>query len=183
MTAVAAFAVAGCGFFVLTGQQAAPPAVYTTAQAAAGRTAYQSSCGKCHTDKLTGRNGEPGELPALSSLPANMQEVVKNYGGKVPPLVGANFMTKWATTKDLAKRIDEAVGGFPPQDSDEQTYLSLTAYILQANGARPGTQALTPATAVEIRSLALNSSSKVDEHGAMPVAQQNALVQTYCAVC
>lgn len=145
-------AIAGCGFFVPTGQPAAPPAVYTAAQAAAGRTAYQSSCAKCHTDTLVGRDGT-GEVP----------EFLRAYGGKIPPLAGANsafapFMTKWGarTTKALYSRIQEAVGGFPPPDGslDEELYLNLTAYILQANGARPGTLALTTATAVELRSIA-----------------------------
>jgi mono/diheme cytochrome c family protein len=147
---VAATAVAGFGCLVLTGQQTAPPTVYTAAQAVAGRTAYQSSCAKCHTDTLIGRDGT-GEIP----------EFLLPYGGKIPPLAGANsafapFMTKWGprTTKDLSSRIKEAIGGFPPQDLDEKTYLNLTAYVLQANGARPGTQALTAATAVEIRSVA-----------------------------
>ena len=144
---------ASCGFFVLTGQSPAPPAVYTTAQAELGRTAYESSCVKCHTEKLTGRKGEVGELPTLASLPAEMQKMVQDYGGKIPPLAGANFMSKWATTKDLSSRIKEGVGGFPPQDSNAETYLNLTAYILSVNGARPGTQALTASTAIEIRSL------------------------------
>jgi mono/diheme cytochrome c family protein len=159
MTKLLTTAVAGCGFFVLIGQQAAQqalPAVYTAAQAAAGRTAYQSSCAKCHTDTLVGRDGT-GEVP----------EFLRAYGGKIPPLAGANsafppFMTKWGarTTKALYTRIREAVGGFPPPDRrlDEELYLNLTAYILQANGARPGTQALTTATAVEIRSIATGAA-------------------------
>jgi len=168
---VAAIAFAGCGLFILSGQQAAPPAVYTEAQAAAGRTAYQKSCEKCHTDKLTGRTGAAGELPPLSSLGADDLKMVSTYGGKVPPLAGAHFMATWGarTTKDLSTRIKEAI------DVSEATYLSITAYVLQANGARPGTEALTADTAVEVRSLSMNAR--------MPVAQQNALVQKYCAVC
>jgi cytochrome c5 len=124
-----AAAVAGCGFFVLTGQPAAPPAVFTAAQAAAGRTAYQSSCAQCHTDTLMGRDD-------------------------VPPLAGADFMAKWGarTTKALCSRIQLAVGA--DHRSDEEFRLDLTAYILQANGAKPGTQPLTIDTAVEIRSVA-----------------------------
>lgn len=174
--------IAGGGISVLPGQ-AAPPAVYTAAQAAAGKAGYESSCGKCHTNRLTGRTGDPSELPPVSSLPANMLEVVKNYGGKIPPLVGAAFMTKWNTTKDLSKRVNEAVGGFPPDGADEQVYLSLTAYVLQVNGAPAGTQALTADTAVEIRSLGLNPSAQAPDRTTMPVAQQNTLVQKYCAVC
>ena len=145
-----AAAIAGCGLFVLTGQQAAPPAVYTVAQAVAGRKAYRSSCAKCHTDTLIGRDGT-GEIP----------DFLQPYAGMIPPLAGANsafepFLTKWGArnTNDLSRRIGEAVGGFPPQDKDEETYLNLTAYVLQFNGARPGTQALTKATAVEIRTIA-----------------------------
>lgn len=160
-------ALLGCGCFVLLGQQP-PPKVYTAAQAASGRMVYKSSCEKCHTDRMTGRTGAAGEFPPLSSLEADDLKMVTTYGGKVPPLIGANFMAKWATTKDLSNRIKEAPG--PQKD-----YLSLTAYILQANGARPGTEELTASTAVEIRSLNLN--------GSMPAAQQNALVQKYCAIC
>ena len=143
-----ATAIASCGFFALTGQPAAPPAVYTEAQAAAGRTAYQGSCAKCHTDTLIGRDG-PGEVP----------EFLRVYGGKIPPLAGANsafppFLKKWSarTTRALYSHIQEAVGADLYQD--EVLCLNLTAYILQANGARPGTQTLTTATAVEIGSIA-----------------------------
>jgi len=36
----------------------------------------------------------------------------------------------------------------------DQTYINLAAFILDANGARPGNDALTPASAVAIRSVA-----------------------------
>ena len=132
---MAATAVAGCGVFVLTGQPAAPPAVYTAAQAAAGRAAYQSSCVNCHTETLI-------PLPGA-----------KHGAQEIPPLAGANFMTRWGarTTSDLSSRVKTAIGGFPPKDLNDKTYLILTAYILQVNGARPGTQELTAATAVVIQ--------------------------------
>jgi hypothetical protein len=153
LLAVGALAVGGC--FLLTGQDSPPPAVYSDAQAAAGRTAYASTCGKCHLDSLMGRTGDPCELPAVDSLPAVTQDVVRGAGGIVPPLAGADFMKVWGarTTMDLAFRVQTAVGGFPPQDKDKTTYLNLTAYFLQANGAPAGTKALAAATAVEIRSL------------------------------
>ena len=148
---VTATAIAGFGVLFLTAQQTAPPPVFTAAQAAGGRAAYQSSCEKCHTYLLIGRDGT-GEIPAF----------LQPYAGKIPPLAGANaafppFMTKWGTrtTKDLYSRIRGAVSGFPPPDYrlDDELYLNLTAYVLQTNGARPGNQALTTATAVEIRSI------------------------------
>lgn len=132
--------------------RAQAPAVYTEAQATAGGLAYESSCAKCHTGALIGRDGT-GEIPAF----------LKTYAGKIPPLAGANaafppFLTKWGprTTKDLFTRIGGAVGGFPPPDRrlDEELFLQLTAYVLKVNGAPSGTQPLTAGTAVEIRTIA-----------------------------
>jgi mono/diheme cytochrome c family protein len=145
---VVATAVATCGLFVLNGE-APSPTVFTAAQAAAGRVSYESSCAKCHTATLVGRDGT-GDVP----------EFLQPYNGMIPPLAGANaayppFLTKWGapTTKDLSTRINEAISGFPPKDLDAQTYLNLTAYVLQINGARAGDQPLTKTTAVEIRSV------------------------------
>jgi mono/diheme cytochrome c family protein len=148
-----ATATAACGLFVLLGQAPPPPrAVYTEAQAAAGKAAYDSSCNKCHTDTLVGRDGT-GEIP----------EYLQPYHGQIPPLAGANaayppFLAKWGpqTTDALFRRIKEAVGGFPPpgRKRDDQLSLELTAYVLKVNGAPAGTQPLTPATSVEIRSIA-----------------------------
>lgn len=47
----------------LAGQEATRPAVFTSGQSEAGRTAYEKSCGQCHTYTLRGRQGEAGELP------------------------------------------------------------------------------------------------------------------------
>ena len=134
-----------------------PAAVFTAAQGDAGRVAYESSCGKCHTNQLTGRTGASNELPELASLSEEMQKVVKGYDGQVPSLVGTGFMSKWATTKLFSRRIREGVLGFPPKGLNDQTYLSIAAYILQFNGARPGSQALLPDTDVELRLLNLNT--------------------------
>ncbi len=152
---VTASAVAGFGLFALAGQETSLPAVYTATQAAAGRTAYRSTCGKCHLESLLGRTGVPGEVPPLDSLPPDMQEVVRASGGQVPPLAGADFLAGWGarTTQDLSARVKVAVGGFRPPASDKDTYLDLTAFFLQVNGARAGSQALTAGTAVEIRSI------------------------------
>src|SRR5450631_1378248 len=66
-----AVAMLGSGHLVVTGQTA--PGVFTSAQAEAGRTAYENTCGKCHTSTLLGRKGEKGELPPVSSLSAAYQ--------------------------------------------------------------------------------------------------------------
>jgi mono/diheme cytochrome c family protein len=149
--------VAAGSFFALIGQTGEPPTVYTAAQAAAGRSGYEETCGKCHTPSLGGRKGDPSELPALSTLPADWQKVVQDAGGRVPPLAGADFMAIWGsrTTKDLSKRINEAtLGGFPPKGANAETALDIAAYVLQANGARAGTQPLTAETAVPVQSVA-----------------------------
>ena len=91
---VSAIAVLGFGLFVLTGQEpATPPPVYTSAQAQAGQAAYASSCQKCHTETLIGRDGT-GDIP----------EFLQPYAGKIPPLAGTNsafipFLTKWGPQK------------------------------------------------------------------------------------
>ncbi len=150
--------IAASGAFVLTGEPPVTPQVYTAAQAAAGRVEYQSTCVKCHTPSLLGRKGASDEMPPLSSLPENMQKVVKAAAGKVPPLAGPAFLGRWSTrtTKDLSERIKSAVGGFPPENANEETSINLTAYILQANGALSGTDPLTATIAIPIGRLTEN---------------------------
>ena len=136
------------------GQATDWPAVYTPEQAEAGRMALKTNsfgaCTDCHTAGLTGRNGDVGDLPSVSSLPENYQQTINVYG-KVPALVGPEFLKRWATrtTKDLSKEFQERFGNLR-----EETRLNLIAYILQANGALPGTQPLTVVTDVQIRNLA-----------------------------
>jgi hypothetical protein len=148
--------LAACTLLLFAAQDPPVPAVYTVAQAQAGRTLYLSTCGKCHTASLTGRSGAAGELPLLTSLNTEMQKTVADAGGIVPPLIGPKFMGKWPTTRELENRINEAVGGFPPEGRrNPETYLRLTAYILQANGAQSGPRELTGATVVELNQLGL----------------------------
>ena len=132
--------------------------MYTAAQAEAGRgrsrirgtTANKdAACAYGHTATLTGRNGEPDEVPPLSSLDPLMQKAIQD-SGRIPPLAGAKFMKVWGarTTQELTNHIKQTAG------PDEKTALNLTAYILQVNGAKLGPQAPTAAIAVEIRSVA-----------------------------
>jgi hypothetical protein len=153
------FVTAACGLLALTAEgtadETAPPAVFTAAQAAAGKKEYQNDCHNCHTDKLTGRVGAAGELPAVSSLDAGAQKMIEANGGNVPALAGPRFLAQWGakTTQDLSARIMIAAG------LDEQRYLNITAYVLEFNGARPGTQPLTKDTAVEVQT-AVNQTQK-----------------------
>src|SRR5580700_9265207 len=117
---------------LLTGQQ--PPLAtgpYTAAQADAGRTAYQTNCAGCHGPDLGGRND-------------------------AAQLAGSLFMGSWGgrTTKDLVGFMQGAMPPGNPGGLSEATYLSIAAFILDSNGARPGVQPLTTAANVGIRSIA-----------------------------
>ena len=158
---LAAIAITCSIVFVLSAEEPAP-AVFTAAQAEAGRAAAMDTCAKCHTPSLEGRVGNSGENPPLSSLPAEFQKFVSNpargqNAGRVPPLLGPVFMSHWEakTTKDLSTSVYGTAGAFFP-GTDERTALAITAYILQLNGAKPGSQELSMSTAVEIHSLAVH---------------------------
>jgi mono/diheme cytochrome c family protein len=141
-----AAAVLGSGLFVLTGQQPgpAPSGIFTEAQAEAGRAAYENTCGQCHTPTLMGRKGAPGELPPLSALSAKYQEFI-GPRGYVAPLAGKTFIDRWGskTAAQLIARFQETVPAFPPEGMNDETTVNITAYILQVNGAKPGTRPLT----------------------------------------
>jgi len=108
------------------GQQLAAT-VFTAQQATAGSTVYAASCASCHMADLAGRN-------------------------EAPQLAGNNFMNTWRnrSTKDLFEFIQSTM---PPtgESLSEAQFLSVTAYILQANGAQPGATPMTPATAPRVR--------------------------------
>jgi quinoprotein glucose dehydrogenase len=109
--------------------QPSPSAVFTQQQADAGRAAYAKNCAECHMPDLSGNNEKP-------------------------PLAGATFMGTWSirTTKELLDYMSGAMPfGGPSLDAD--TYLALTAFILNSNGAGAGSDTLTPSTAVRIGSL------------------------------
>jgi mono/diheme cytochrome c family protein len=131
----------------------ARPSVFTSAQARAGKVAYESTCGLCHLSSLRGRTGGPEELPDPETLPDNYQKTLSGAGGYVPALVGEEFLAKWGpkTAGEFAKRILEATKGFPPNGNDEKTFLAVAAYILQANGAAAGRQELTTINPVQVR--------------------------------
>ena len=158
-----AIVILGSGLFVLIGQQPAPSGAFTSAQAEAGRKSYENTCGKCHTPTLTGRKGDPGEVPPVSSLPAYMQEMAS---GPVPALAGTDFLNRWGshTAAELVERINQAVGAFPPEGTNipvpghapaesDPTAVNIAAYVLQVNGAKAGTQVLTKTTEILVRSI------------------------------
>lgn len=119
-----------CGVMIVTAQQGAGVAPYTAAQAAAGRGLYQANCAGCHGPDLGGRND-------------------------APQLAGPQFVGTWGgrTVGDL---IGFMAAAMPPGNATlgEQNYLSIAAFILDSNGARPGNQTLTASSTVGIRAVA-----------------------------
>ena len=153
---VLAIAVPWSGAALLTGQQSTPPRVFTSAQAEAGRVAYENTCGKCHTYRLLGRNGGEGELPPVDSLPTSYQEFIRKTN-RVPPLTGKVFVSRWGqkTAAELIARFQVTVSDpfFQFQGMSEDTTVNITAYVLQVNGAKAGSQELTRATGAVVNSL------------------------------
>jgi alcohol dehydrogenase (cytochrome c) len=120
---------------LLFGQQR-PAGPYTQDQAAAGRAIYQTNCASCHAADLSGREG--------------------------PQLAGSSFLTQWGdrTTGELIRYIQSSM---PPGAAalPGDSYVSLAAFILDANGARAGTQTLVAASDVTLRSVASGGPAPV----------------------
>ncbi len=141
---------------VVSGQQAEGVRIFTSAQAASGRVAYEKTCGRCHTLTLMGRQGNPEERPTVSSLSEADQKFIENAGGRVPPLAGKVFLQRWGakSAAQLVTRFQEARFSFEEAGlTDDEDIVHITAYVLQVNGAKAGNQALTRETSVVINSI------------------------------
>ena len=125
----AAFVAAGAWVASSLAQPAAAP--FTAAQVEAGRTAYAANCASCHQANLAGS----GEQPALA---------------------GPGFMAAWGrrTTKefydDIRAQMPYGKGG----SLDAATYQNITAFVLSANGAKPGSAAFNGNQSVRISTVA-----------------------------
>jgi hypothetical protein len=151
-----AIALLGTARLVVTGQQQTAPAIFTSAQAEAGRTAYENTCGKCHAYTLLGRTGENGELPPVNSLSAAYRKFIGNPI-HVPPLAGRAFLNRWGdkTAAELIARFQITVSDpfFQFEGIDDDTTVNITAYVLQMNGAQAGPRQLTRATGAVVNSI------------------------------
>jgi alcohol dehydrogenase (cytochrome c) len=140
-----------CGVVVLVAQQR-PAGPYTAEQVSAGRAAYQTGCASCHAADLSGREG--------------------------PQLAGPNFFAQWGD-RTAGELISFMQSTMPPGGAalSGDTYIDLTAFILDANGARASNQALTATSNVTIRSVASGQRAAYLQPGnasaAQPVTQGN----------
>jgi len=146
----------GSGLLGLAAQQPTSAGIFTSAQAEAGRVAYERTCGQCHTMTLMGRKGDPGELPPVSSLSASYQKFI-GPRGFVAPLAGKVFLNRWGgkTAAQLITRFQETVDDpyFKFENMTDETTVNITAYVLQVNGAKAGSQPLTRSTGVIVDSI------------------------------
>ena len=133
LIATAALCIAGglTGPVAFAAGQPAQDGIHTAGQAENGRAVYTRSCAICHRTDLQG-----------------------NF--ESPPLAGPNFLNFWGdrTPGELVERIRGTMPPDRPGRLGDQTYLDIVAYLLQANGAPAGNQALTAATAVTIGTVA-----------------------------
>lgn len=139
---------------VAPGQQSAGIRVFTSAQAVAGRVAYEKSCGRRHTLTLTGRRGNPDERPAVNSDAD--RKFIADFDNRVPLLAGKDFLQRWGSkiAAQPVARFRQAEFSFKEAGiADDEDIVRITAYVLQVNGARPGSQALTRGTATTINSV------------------------------
>jgi alcohol dehydrogenase (cytochrome c) len=125
----AAFVTAGAWGAAVLAQPAAAP--FTARQAEAGRVAYGANCASCHQANLSG----VGEQPALA---------------------GAPFMAAWGrrTTKEFYDDIRAQMPYGKAGSLDAATYQNITAFVLSANGAKPGNTAFDGNQAVRISTIA-----------------------------
>ena len=141
LAAVGAIAAGCASVATLAAQQNARSGPFTAEQAAAGRALYDSTCSACHL--------------------ANMKGTFE-----APPLSGANFLNTWRNraTSELVSKIRTSMPQNNPGSLSDQEAANLAAFILQANGAKAGTEQLTAATLVPIGAVATG--------GAAPAAAQ-----------
>src|SRR6266850_6358104 len=134
------------GVAITTAQpQPANNAVFTAEQVTIGQAAYQATCARCHQADLRGSN-------------------------EAPPLSGVNFMNAWRgrSTNDLFNKIVTSMPADNPGSVPEQAVTSIVAFILRQNGAAPGQQAFTAATAVPIGQVAAGTAPPQQAAAAAP---------------
>ena len=108
----------------LTAQEPGETGGFTAAQATRGGEVYQRVCASCHRTDFQG-------------------------SFEAPPLAGANFLNLWGdlSAAGLFDRISVSMPPDRPGRLDDQAYVDIVAYLLQANGAVASGLELTAATA------------------------------------
>jgi alcohol dehydrogenase (cytochrome c) len=126
--AAVAIGLAGGGSTAIAAEPAAGG--YTVAQAQAGQNDYAINCAACHGATLGGAAG--------------------------PALTGNAFMTSWGpkTTQELYEYLSKSMPAGNPGALGASTYAGLTAFLLQANGAKAGSEPFATGASAMIASVA-----------------------------
>jgi alcohol dehydrogenase (cytochrome c) len=100
-------------------------------QARSGRALYVADCAACHGPDLKG-------------------------AGEAPPLAGTTFMAAWGnrSTEELYNLVKASMPYGNGNSLDVDTYRKIVAYVLAANGAKPGNIAMVGNETVRIASVA-----------------------------
>lgn len=127
------------GFLVATGAAPAQAAdvwngAFTAQQAARGKEVYITHCAAaCHVENLLGN-------------------------GPAPSLAGPDFLLRWEdfTLAELLDKIRTTMPKAAPASLSADDYLTVVAFILAANGAKPGETAL-PAGAADLQKITITA--------------------------
>ena len=104
---------------------------FTADQAQAGRGLYAANCAQCHGARLQG-------------------------AGEAPALAGATFIAAWGnrSNDELYNLIKASMPYGNGNSLDAETYRRIVAFVLAANGAKPGAAAFTGAEKIRINAVA-----------------------------
>ena len=128
MAMMCAAAFMGAFLDEASAQNVAP---FTQAQADAGRQSYMTSCASCHNEDLSGKGA-----PAV----AGKGFVASNFGK--------------GTVGELYKFIKTTMPFCEGGSLATNVYLDVVAFLLEANGAKAGSQPLTPDSDVKVNDIA-----------------------------
>jgi cytochrome c2 len=115
-------------------------ASYTAAQAERGKVVYGQVCATCHLANLRGK---------CSAEELSSPSYVCGATGNAPPLVGASFMKRFHSVGDLYSRVKWTMPPDRQNSLSAADYLSVVAYLLQANAGDAGSQELKAGTALK----------------------------------
>lgn len=123
---------AGLAIVLLTSATAmAQDSAFTQEQVTQGHKDYYTYCGECHGDTLAGN-------------------------GEVPPLTGDSFVADWSgkSVHQFYAFVSSAMPQGLAGDLTEPQYSDIIAYILAANGAKPGTASFDKNSSTRIGAIA-----------------------------
>jgi cytochrome c5 len=127
------------------------PASYSKAQADRGKAVYAQYCSTCHLESLKGSCTEDVSSPTY----------VCGATGSAPPLVGTSFMKRFYSVGDLYSRVRWTMPSPGENRLSAEDNLAVVAYLLQANGVRPGAQALRDGAGLKTMTLDSRASARV----------------------